>query len=49
MRFLSNYKYTILLAIIIIAVVGSLVATAKSCDGTLVRGVIWYECIEDSK
>ena len=43
---MKNKGEIILYSIAIITIVTALVVTATSCDGTVVRGLIWLQCIE---
>lgn len=39
-------KVDVILYLIVIAVIVSFVVmTVNSCDGTIVRGLFWFECI----
>lgn len=37
------------LVLFTVLVLGSIVAMNENCEGTLVRGLIWFECIENTK
>lgn len=44
---MKNKGEIIFMAIFGFVIIASLILTAANCDGTLVRGLFWYECIPD--
>lgn len=42
-------KQNLLIALAFAAIMAVYVAAVPKCDGKLVRGVFWYECVEGGK
>ena len=44
-----KYKEEILMTLFIVAVIAIITNEYLSCDGSLVRGLFWFECISEVK
>ena len=43
---MNNKGEIILYLIVLVVLIAILLNTVTSCDGTLVRGLFWFECIK---